>query len=105
MEMTGVPNYKDPGFYKYGYQTLRATAIIAGFLIGRSSPAGIIPALQAVESQKPPNTQVATQISKSSGVTTSPTKHKKRSVRTGVIYSSGTSYLDDSWRLEYESNR
>ncbi len=104
--MTGVPNYKNPAFWKYGYQTLRATAIIAGFLIGRSSAAGIIPALQAVESQKPPNTQVATQISKSPGVTTSPTKHDKRSkFRSGAIYSSGTSYLDDSWRLEYESNR
>ncbi len=100
-----VPNYKNPAFWKYGYQTLRATALIAGFLIGRSSPAGIIPALQAVESQKQPNTQVAIQISKSPGVTTSPTKHKKRSARTGAIYSGGTSFLDDSWRLEYESNR
>ncbi len=103
--MTGVPNYKDPGFYKYGYQTLRATAIIAGFLIGRSSPSGIIPALQAVESQQPPNTQVATHISKSPGKT-SPTKHEKSSAaRTGAYYTSGTPYLSESWRLEYESNR
>ncbi len=102
-----VPNYKNPAFWKYGYQTLRATALIAGFLIGRSSPAGIIPALQAVESQKQPNTQVATQISKSPGVITSPTMHDKRSKfqRSGAYYSSGTSFLDDSWRLEYESNR
>ncbi len=44
-------------------------------------------------------------ITQSPGVTTSPTMHAKSSLKTGAYYSSGASYLDDSWRLEYESNR
>ncbi len=49
---------------------------------------------------------VNTQIIQSPGVITSPIMHDKRSsFRSGAIYSSGTSFLDDSWRLEYESNR
>ncbi len=44
-------------------------------------------------------------ITQSPGVITSPTMHAKSSSKTGAYYSSGTSFLDDSWRLEYESNR
>lgn len=104
--MTGVPNYKNPAFWKYGYQTLVATAAILGALAGRT-PASQIPiALSRVDSQVESNTQVATQISKSPGITSSPTKRQKRRHRSsGAYYTSGTSYLDDSWRLEYESNR
>ncbi len=44
-------------------------------------------------------------LPQSPGVITSPIMHDKSSSKTGAYYSSGTSYLDDSWRLEYESNR
>ncbi len=103
--MTGVPNYKNPAFWRYGAQTLLATAVILGAVIGRTPATQIPIALSRVESQIESNTQVATQISKSPGKT-SPTKHEKRSKsRSGAYYTSGTSFLDDSWRLEYESNR
>ncbi len=46
-----------------------------------------------------------TQIIQSPGVTTTPIMHDKSSLRTGAYYSSGTFHYDESWRLEYESNR
>lgn len=101
--MTGIPNYRNPAFWKLGFQQLVAVAAIAGAIIGRA-PASQIPiVLDRVGSGRNINTQTALYLENSSPLLpqTSPTKHAK------VSYGdSGHSYLlKDSWLYYYECNR
>lgn len=98
-----VANYKNPAFWRRGYQTLLATAVIAGALIGRVSPTQIPVAFSRIDRnpETPQNTQIIEIESQSPSV-----KSTASSLDTESIYAGGTTLLtDDSWRLYYESNR
>lgn len=115
MEMMGVPNYKNPAFWKYGWQTLRATGVIATAIVTRNpiAAARIPTALMAVESQV--ETKVIPESNPSGSITRTrrstlihPTKSWKSSRYTPGVYAYHqiqSLLIPESLIEYYESNR